>query len=147
MDFPKEVGMGPMDRCQTVKSDAGVAHTCTMKGMNDFSQIKDNDCTKKTSPSNEEMEFCVCDKEGCNSPPSVKPAPSVKPTPSVKPSPSLKPIPSVKPTPSLKPTPSVKPTPSLKPTPSAKSASISKSQFANQVILVVAVSVLMNLVN
>ena len=69
-----------------------------MKAANDLLQIKDNACTKKTSPLNEmKMEFCVCDKEGCNSPSS------------------------------------------------AKSASISKSQFTNQVILIVAVSALMNL--
>ena len=99
MDCPKEQGMGPMDRCQTVTTDGVLTHTCSMKAANDLLQIKDNACTKKTSPLNEmKMEFCVCDKEGCNSPSS------------------------------------------------AKSASISKSQFANQVILIVAVSALMNLV-
>ena len=90
--------MGPMDRCQTVTTDGVLTHTCSMKAANDLLQIKDNACTKKTSPLNEmKMEFCVCDKEGCNSPSS------------------------------------------------AKSASISKSQFTNQVILIVAVSALMNL--
>ena len=98
MDCPKEQGMGPMDRCQTVTTDGVLTHTCSMKAANDLLQIKDNACTKKTSPLNEmKMEFCVCDKEGCNSPSS------------------------------------------------AKSASISKGQFANQVILIVAVSALMNL--
>ena len=64
MDCPKEVGMGPMDRCQTVKSDAGVAHTCTMKGMNDFSQIKDNDCTKKQAHQTKKWNFASVTKKG-----------------------------------------------------------------------------------
>ena len=100
--------MGPMDRCQTVTTNGIVARTCTNKAANDLLQIKDNDCTLKTNPMNIEMEFCVCDKEGCD--------------------------------------PKAESNPSAKSTPSAESASISKSQFANQVIIIVAVSSLMKLV-
>ena len=99
-----------MDRCQTVTTAGIVARTCTNKALNDMLQIKDNACTKKTNLMNIEMEWCVCDKEGCD------------------------------------PTPSAKSTPSAISTPSAESASISKSQSANQLILIVAISSLMKLV-